>query len=398
MPSRDILIGASFTAEPLACHLQQQGAEGVSFIPAATLLSYLREPVADAASHTHFLLIRLEDLVREEKGNPAELARSLRRIGPLWLDAIAAHGAQLPNRPYLMVMPSPRLSRQGGQLAATCRALTRKLCSLPQVHLLCWSDFVASVPTVPLFDPVADQLGHVPMTLTGFAALGAWLMQQKRIPAPTITTYLPALLRPDALLRFHRRLHLQLHCHPMHELSQLVAAARLSRSATFHLSGRCLSEGQLQARLSDPAWTGLTIDAEDRFGRYRQCGFMLIRKGTVPCISEWALQTAVLGKQVEHCLLYGLAQSAQLARLPGLALAYVDQGRNLEMIGLIDAIYATAGGQRREVGTGRRLLDMAPSAVMSAVMQQAAAADMVADMDLAILPDWLHAGAQHVAA
>ncbi|MBB5018611.1 hypothetical protein HNQ59_001902 [Chitinivorax tropicus] len=400
MPSRDILVGATFSAEPLAHQLQAHGAEQVSFVQPSALLSFLSQAAPINPDLTLILLIRLEDLIRDEKGTAGELAHSLRRQGPIWLDAITTYCAQLPRRPYLVVVPSPACTRQGGQLAATCNALARKLRALPCVHLLKWSAFIATTGDLRLFDSMADRLGHVPITLEGFAALGAWLMQQKRtsIAGPAPAPHPVTTLRPDAESRFYRYLNLQIRCTEMKEIAHFEAASRLSHQAHCHLSGRGHATSTLARRLAEGGLTGLLIDASDRFGRYPQCGFILIRHGAEPCISEWVLQTAVLGKQIEHCLLYALAATARQAGLESLSLSYVDHGANREMISLIDALYAMSGGLRCDVGSGMRLIGMPPTAWMDALLAQSMAPDVLVGMALPISRDWLCAKPQGMSA
>ncbi|CAJ9003322.1 FkbH domain-containing protein [Burkholderia pseudomallei] len=182
-------------------------------------------------------------------------------------------------------------------------------------------------------------------------------------PAPAASPAAPS----PSLARFFERLQLRIAGVALDDETALAKSARLSHTAaTFHLSGR----PYLEADLLDAA--------ADRFGQYGCSGFVLVRADAgLPVLAEFVLSCTVLGKQVEHGVLLALAQAAQRAALPAVALDYVRTDGNRPAVDFVDAIAAQAGVALDRSGPRARLR-IAPCALAEAVLACAKAPQALA--------------------
>ncbi|AIO70291.1 hypothetical protein [Burkholderia oklahomensis] len=179
MSARRLLVGATFTASPLDPLLRAQGFGDVAFTRYNQLLQALLAPDPQHARDETLLLVRLADFVRHEASDRAQspdaLAALLSQRADAWLDALASFVAGRATPTRIVVLPSPALDARGAVLADACRQLERALLDVPGLRALDWADFVATSAIAQPFDPVADKLGHVPLTIEGFAAFARWL-------------------------------------------------------------------------------------------------------------------------------------------------------------------------------------------------------------------------------
>ncbi|KGR99815.1 hypothetical protein [Burkholderia sp. ABCPW 111] len=191
MSARRLLVGATFTASPLDPLLRAQGFDDVAFTRYNQLLQTLVAPDPRHAGDATLLLVRLADFVRHEAGERAQtpdaLAALLAQRAHAWLDALASFGANRAAPSWIVVLPSPALDERGANLADACRRLEHALLGVPGLRALDWADFAASSAIAQPFDPVADKLGHVPLTIEGFAAFARWLAERVRGEASETT-------------------------------------------------------------------------------------------------------------------------------------------------------------------------------------------------------------------
>ncbi|WKB55882.1 fkbH domain protein [Eleftheria terrae] len=372
-----VLIGASFTATPLQALLQEQGVAELHFTPYNQLLQVLLQAPA-AAGGRCVLLLRLADLVRHDRGSPAELAALLAQRAEAWHDALGRFATAQARPPLLLMVPSERLLAQDPALAAQCRRIEAELAATPGLRPLAWADFVAAHPLERPFDPVADKLGHLPFSVAGFAALARWLAGALAAPVEGAATPAPAAIpaaqaAAPGLDRFFERLQLRVGCQPLLEPQRLAQAARLSHTAaTFHLSGRRHTEAELRRRLSEGEVCGLAVDVADRFGQYPDAGFLLIRRGRQPRVTDWVLNCVVLGKQVEHCLAHRLGLGAEAAGLPEIVIEQAALDGNQPALDFLQALGSAAGGRLEPAGATAHW-HLAPGALARAALAQARA-------------------------
>ncbi len=393
MSDRKLLIGATFTATPLAALLKEQGVAEVAFTPYNQLLQSLVRVDEGTQGKAVVLLLRAADLVRRERGTPDELAALLaQRIGP-WLDALRTFFAQQVPVTHLLVVPSPALSGASGALAEACQHAERQLNELPNCRVLRWPDFMAAaVEAASPFDAVADKLGHVPFTTECFEALARWLAAQVRhdAAAPVASAAPPAAPAGDPLQRFFERLQLRMLCRPLAGNELLPEAVRLSHTAaTFHMTARSATEASMSAQFTQGVNAG-AIEVSDRFGRYGFGGFVLCRThGEWPVVAEFVLNCVVLGKQVEHGVVLALAWAAQAAGCQRLGFSYQDKGANRPAIEFLLGLGAVAGAESRPAAEGGLELSVEPERLAQAVLAEAKAPEALAasakELDFAAL-------------
>lgn len=423
MSARRLYVGATFTASPLDPLLRARGFGDVAFARYNQLLQALVAPDPRHADDATLLLVRLADFVRHEANDrtqsPDALAALLAQRADAWLDALASFAAGRARPPCIVVLPSPALDARGAAPADTGRRLERALLGVPGLRALDWADFAASSAIAQPFDPIADKLGHVPLSIEGFAAFAQWLAERlrgeageaahagkhggdaapagananpparaeadaARSPAgahanvdPHAPAASPAAPSPS-LARFFERLQLRIAGVALDDETALAKSARLSHTAaTFHLSGRPYLEADLLDATSRDA-AALALTAADRFGQYGCSGFVLVRADAgLPVLAEFVLSCTVLGKQVEHGVLLALAQAAQRAALPAVALDYVRTDGNQPAVDFVDAIAAQAGVALDRSGPRARLR-IAPCALAEAVLACAKAPQALA--------------------
>ncbi|KGW45173.1 FkbH domain-containing protein [Burkholderia pseudomallei] len=454
MSARRLYVGATFTASPLDPLLRARGFGDVAFARYNQLLQALVAPDPRHADDATLLLVRLADFVRHEANDrtqsPDALAALLAQRADAWLDALASFAAGRARPPCIVVLPSPALDARGAAPADTGRRLERALLGVPGLRALDWADFAASSAIAQPFDPIADKLGHVPLSIEGFAAFAQWLAERLRgeageaahagkhggdaapagananpsaraeadaarspagahanvdphaaadiaaatgraaaaaraavpaharapadAPAPAASPAAPS----PSLARFFERLQLRIAGVALDDETALAKSARLSHTAaTFHLSGRPYLEADLLDATSRDA-AALALTAADRFGQYGCSGFVLVRADAgLPVLAEFVLSCTVLGKQVEHGVLLALAQAAQRAALPAVALDYVRTDGNQPAVDFVDAIAAQAGVALDRSGPRARLR-IAPCALAEAVLACAKAPQALA--------------------
>ncbi|RQR62548.1 fkbH domain protein [Burkholderia sp. Bp9002] len=365
-----LLIGATFTASPLAPLLTAQHGTRVEFTRYNQLLQSLLAPDPACAGWPTILLVRLADLVRQERGEADELAARLTQRANAWLDALRGFAARAATAPCLLIVPSPALESGEGVLADACRSIAAAWRDVPGLTPLDWAAFAAAHPLERPFDPVADKLGHVPFSVECFNALAPWLAGQVRARGtPSASAAASAATTPaTSLARFLERLNLNLQAAPLNDAAAIARTARLSHTAaTFHLTGRAHVEDALRARLAQSA-QGAGLHVDDRFGQYGYSGYVLAHpEDDTLVLGEFVLNCTVLGKQVEHGVLLAFARAAARAEWPAVALDFARTDGNAPACELLDALAARAGASPAPAGTHERL-SLTPQALADAVL------------------------------
>lgn len=388
-----VVIAATFTARPLEKPLLEAGAGAVAFAPYNRLMQWLLDPPPAVPGEIPVLLIRVEDFVRGDKATAAARLAAMAERADAHLQALGQFLARRPGiRPLLLLVPSAD--------AAACAAAEAGFRALDSVGHLDWRRVVAAAGDARLFDPIADRLGHVPMTLAAFRAVAAEIHAacDALPPDPTARAGLapaatPAGMpapEPDgaaALDRFLRRLQLRVACRPIIEPAQFAVAAKLAHTvASFHASGRRLTEADLRAALAGGATVGWLIEVADRFGDYGPSGFLLIDAGETPVLREFVLNCVILGKQVEHALVAALAARAGAAA-PLLAFDHADLPGNADATGFLRALHRIAGADHSPA-PGAGSFVFAVDRLADAARALATSPQAVAEVAVDLAPGW----------
>jgi FkbH-like protein len=197
-----LAVAATFTAEPLAGALDFWMRE-LDLPARIELASYdqvfqqLLDPASLLSTNGHgvnVVLLRWEDWVRQHLlaggaprlAEPAVLAGVERTAGEL--TAALAQAAGRSAVPWLVVLCPPSPGAAGvAPFATLCRNLSERaraaLGGVANLDLVAPEELAELFPGADLHDPYADEIGHVPYTPAGFAALGT--LVSRRIHALT---------------------------------------------------------------------------------------------------------------------------------------------------------------------------------------------------------------------
>jgi FkbH-like protein len=204
-PSGSISIAATFTAEPLSPSLSLILAHiglpmDVEFAPYNQLLQQLLNDtgeLARKANGINVLLIRIEDFVRDitdaalVRVTIAQVARELTTS----LNVFASH-ARVPT--IVSILPPPAANRLfDSDLISFTAKLTSHVQSLPGFVLLS-DEEIDLVSTGPRFDPISDDLAHMPYTKDHYASLG--LAIARKVHAIMVPAYKVLVLDCDNTL------------------------------------------------------------------------------------------------------------------------------------------------------------------------------------------------------
>jgi FkbH-like protein len=194
-PSR-LTISATFTAEPLAEILAFWMAElglgyGVQFAPYNQVFQQLLDPGSLLSTNFHginAILLRIEDWRRFGGPEAAHLGETARRLAHSVRTLTARCAAPL----IVCLCPSPE------GFSEVESVLCSELQETAGVHLLTAEEVARLYPVGEVYDPHADELGHVPYTPEYFAALGTALA--RKVHALTAEPYKVIVLDCDETL------------------------------------------------------------------------------------------------------------------------------------------------------------------------------------------------------
>ena len=175
MPPPSIVIGATFTADPIAPPLEFWMRElgfqyRIQIAPYHQVFQLLLDPAGVLASNhggINAVLVRFEDWSQERlESDIREFADALK---------IAAHTFTVP----LLVLICPA-SREFGSMFQTRMEeyVADAVANLDTVHVSLPREIAALYPVARVHDLVADQLGHIPYTPAYFAALATMLARK----------------------------------------------------------------------------------------------------------------------------------------------------------------------------------------------------------------------------
>jgi FkbH-like protein len=179
-----VVVAATFAAEPLEpvlCFwLKTLGLPlTVRFAGYNQVFQELLTPSSDFGSNrsgVNVLLIRLEDYARAQHSEPKEvLARTVRELS----EAVAGfvEHSRVPLLIGLLPVSAEATAGWDFSSQALVEELTLQLSALPRVTLLNPTECSRYAPET-CFDPIQDELGHVPFTGEYFAALGSALARK----------------------------------------------------------------------------------------------------------------------------------------------------------------------------------------------------------------------------
>ena len=191
-PSQKVWVSATFTAEPLQDALSFWGDElgspiQVEFAPYNQVFQSLLDPTSGANQSGHDLnvvLIRLRDWAKSSGQNP----ESIKPVVDEFLAALEA-SARMSQVPFLVAI-CPASGQSCPFWDEEAARLASSIASLPGVHLLSAEEVQKYYPVGEVFDPSADELGHIPYTAEYFTALATELIRKfhalKRSPLKVI--------------------------------------------------------------------------------------------------------------------------------------------------------------------------------------------------------------------
>lgn len=178
-PDPAVAVAATFTMEPLVppLHLMLQEAGLVRDVICAPYGQVFQELLsggsllATNAGGTNIVLIRMEDFVRE-LSDLSEARDLIRRTARELSDALGQHARRARSPTVLGVLaPSPRaMSELRADLDAAAASLTELALTLPGIVLL-GADDIDGVCDGERYDPLRDELAHIPFTDEFYASM-----------------------------------------------------------------------------------------------------------------------------------------------------------------------------------------------------------------------------------
>jgi FkbH-like protein len=174
-----ISIAATFTADPillsLGFMLEQAGIPlDVQIAPYHQIFQELLSDsgiLVKANQGINILLIRLEDFIRDEK-NEATASEIIERTARELGGALAAFSSRAKIPTIVSILPAtPRAGQFELNIARAADKLSERVRSLPGLILLSDAE-IARYCADDWFDPVSDELAHIPYSRDYFAAIG----------------------------------------------------------------------------------------------------------------------------------------------------------------------------------------------------------------------------------
>ncbi len=173
-----IAVSATFTAEPLEESLAFWASElgwrcEVRFAPYNQVFQQLLDPqslLLQNRSGVNIVLVRPEDWIRFQiAGADAEesILHNARQLALNLREASKSAGI-----PVFVAVCPPSPAAPAGAVRMAEELLRSGLCGIPAVHWVGMDELLSLYPLAGIYDPHADELGHVPYTGSFFAALG----------------------------------------------------------------------------------------------------------------------------------------------------------------------------------------------------------------------------------
>jgi len=365
MTTVGIQIAATFDISPLQPILRNYAnkygfADDVKPTPPSELGRYMMIAPSDSESVIGTIVVaRLEDWLRNSTRQGLTIDdMTARRILRTCLDEFSSQLAVLAlrGRPvWLLICPSTGWVAERLKVTTLCRTMTNLLAArtrnLSQITVLNWP---TSLLSEDFNDRDSDQVSHTPYTAPAWEQLGEsiasqisnWLANENRDAALTGTQ------GSAELAAFLEGLRVSIELTPA-QSADLPHADRIIRTAaSFTLTGEkpTIAEREVEAIVN--SGNCYLVHVADRLSDYGHSGVIVARPvdGAL-VVNLLSLSCTVLGKQVEHAVLTGLAQVASSQGLGNVVFEYRPSGRNQPTLSFLKMITAGDNENRFQVAT-----------------------------------------------
>ena len=365
MPTSGVQFASTFDSSPLqpilSNFVRKYGfADEVKLTQASELNQYMVAPPSDSENVIGTIVaVRLEDWLRDSTHQRRTLTDvTARRVLRSHLDEFLSQLAVLAlrGRPvWVMICPSTGWVAEHHKLTTLCRTMTNLFAmrarNLPQLTVLNWP---ASLSTGEFNDRGADEATRIPFTLSAWEQLAESLASQ-------ISNWLENQ-NPDASrTHFQGSAELAAFLQGLQMQVELIAAQPndlphvdriLRTAASFSLTGEkpMILESEVQAIVS--SGNCYLVQVSDRLSDYGRSGVIVASPVAGSLVVDlFSLSCTVLGKQVEHALLAGLAQVASYNDLRRIAFEYQPSGRNQPTLLFLESVSLSETENRFQVAT-----------------------------------------------
>lgn len=365
MPTSGVQFASTFDSSPLqpilSNFVRKYGfADEVKLTQASELNQYMVAPPSDSENVIGTIVaVRLEDWLRDSTHQRRTLTDvTARQVLRSHLDEFLSQLAVLAlrGRPvWVMICPSTGWVAEHHKLTTLCRTMTNLFAmrarNLPQLTVLNWP---ASLSTGEFNDRRADEATRIPFTLSAWEQLAESLASQ-------ISNWLENQ-NPDASrTHFQGSAELAAFLQGLQMQVELIAAQPndlphvdriLRTAASFSLTGEkpMILESEVQAIVS--SGNCYLVQVSDRLSDYGRSGVIVASPVAGSLVVDlFSLSCTVLGKQVEHALLAGLAQVASYNDLRRIAFEYQPSGRNQPTLLFLESVSLSETENRFQVAT-----------------------------------------------
>lgn len=365
MPTSGVQFASTFDSSPLqpilSNFVRKYGfADEVKLTQASELNQYMVAPPSDSENVIGTIVaVRLEDWLRDSTHQRRTLTDvTARQVLRSHLDEFLSQLAVLAlrGRPvWVMICPSTGWVAEHHKLTTLCRTMTNLFAmrarNLPQLTVLNWP---ASLSTGEFNDRGADEATRIPFTLSAWEQLAESLASQ-------ISNWLENQ-NPDASrTHFQGSAELAAFLQGLQMQVELIAAQPndlphvdriLRTAASFSLTGEkpMILESEVQAIVS--SGNCYLVQVSDRLSDYGRSGVIVASPVAGSLVVDlFSLSCTVLGKQVEHALLAGLAQVASYNDLRRIAFEYQPSGRNQPTLLFLESVSLCETENRFQVAT-----------------------------------------------
>jgi len=365
MPTSGVQFASTFDSSPLqpilSNFVRKYGfADEVKLTQTSELNQYMVAPPSDSENVIGTIVaVRLEDWLRDSTHQRRTLTDvTARQVLRSHLDEFLSQLAVLAlrGRPvWVMICPSTGWVAEHHKLTTLCRTMTNLFAmrarNLPQLTVLNWP---ASLSTGEFNDRGADEATRIPFTLSAWEQLAESLASQ-------ISNWLENQ-NPDASrTHFQGSAELAAFLQGLQMQVELIAAQPndlphvdriLRTAASFSLTGEkpMILESEVQAIVS--SGNCYLVQVSDRLSDYGRSGVIVASPVAGSLVVDlFSLSCTVLGKQVEHALLAGLAQVASYNDLRRIAFEYQPSGRNQPTLLFLESVSLSETENRFQVAT-----------------------------------------------
>ena len=365
MPTSGVQFASTFDSSPLqpilSNFVRKYGfADEVKLTQTSELNQYMVAPPSDSENVIGTIVaVRLEDWLRDSTHQRRALTDvTARQVLRSHLDEFLSQLAVLAlrGRPvWVMICPSTGWVAEHHKLTTLCRTMTNLFAmrarNLPQLTVLNWP---ASLSTGEFNDRGADEATRIPFTLSAWEQLAESLASQ-------ISNWLENQ-NPDASrTHFQGSAELAAFLQGLQMQVELIAAQPndlphvdriLRTAASFSLTGEkpMILESEVQAIVS--SGNCYLVQVSDRLSDYGRSGVIVASPVAGSLVVDlFSLSCTVLGKQVEHALLAGLAQVASYNDLRRIAFEYQPSGRNQPTLLFLESVSLSETENRFQVAT-----------------------------------------------